>query len=137
MAGPRDLALGDQQAHAFLFRCCYAGLREIHMAAWHVARGHWADVIDTLRHEAAHAFAGKNAGHGPAWWAWARCFGAEPKRCGSEKAWAKSPAANDGPKWIVTCRKCGARVRRRRRSAGWLKLRHRGCEGRLQWMQIR
>ncbi|MGH7575196.1 MAG: hypothetical protein ACREM1_08735 [Longimicrobiales bacterium] len=94
-------------------------------------------MLDTLRHEAAHALAGPKAGHGQAWRMWARRLGAEARRCGSRKAWAKSPAAHDGPKWIATCRKCGLSVSRRRRFAGWEGAAHCGCGGRLAWFQIR
>jgi hypothetical protein len=38
-------------------------------------------LIDTLRHEAAHALAGPRAGHGPVWKAMASTLGADPKSC--------------------------------------------------------
>lgn len=76
----------------------YAGPRAIHIAAWHVAHEDRTDVVDTLRHEAAHVLAGKNAGHG---WHGGRgrsVSGLSQSAAGSQKAWAKSPAPKDGPK---------------------------------------
>ncbi|MQA91168.1 MAG: hypothetical protein GEU90_13195 [Gemmatimonas sp.] len=119
------------------FGRCHYNKRELHLAAWHVKRGEWADVLDTLRHEAAHALAGPKAGHKQTWRIWAQRLGAEASRCGSRQAWAKSPAAKDGPKWIVTCRKCGISVSRRRRLPGRAKAGHRGCGGRLEWLLLR
>lgn len=46
-----------------------------------------AEVLDTIRHEIAHAYAGwkgaseRNAGHGPIWKYHARLLGARPERC--------------------------------------------------------
>ena len=43
-----------------------------------------AAVLDTLRHEAAHALAwehDRETGHGPAWRKWCRVTGARPVRC--------------------------------------------------------
>ncbi len=39
-------------------------------------------VLDTIRHEIAHALAGHAAGHGPEWRFWATKVGATPERCG-------------------------------------------------------
>ena len=41
-------------------------------------------VTDTIRHEIAHALAGPEAGHGPAWRALARQLGATPRSCQPE-----------------------------------------------------
>jgi len=38
-----------------------------------------AEVIDTVRHEIAHALAGAKAGHGSEWQRWAKRLGARPR----------------------------------------------------------
>lgn len=126
----------NERMRSVFGRCNY-GRRALYLPGWHVDHGEWADVLDTLRHEAAHALAGPTAGHGPKWRSWARRLGSEARRCGSREAWAKSPAAKDGPKWSISCRKCGLVTHLRRRSAGWERARHRGCGGRLEWVQVR
>src|SRR5947209_2523101 len=39
-----------------------------------------AEILDTIRHEIAHALAGKTAGHGLLWRDWCLKVGARPKR---------------------------------------------------------
>jgi predicted SprT family Zn-dependent metalloprotease len=48
-----------------------------------------AEIDDTIRHEIAHALAGKKAGHGPVWQHYARAVGARPQRLAPE--WVKLP----------------------------------------------
>ncbi len=47
----------------------------------HAVNGPPGQVTDTILHEIAHALAGPEAGHGPAWKAIARRIGATPKSC--------------------------------------------------------
>lgn len=49
---------------------------------WTLALG-VEEVTDTILHEIAHAIAGSNAGHGPAWKAACRTIGAKPERLAS------------------------------------------------------
>ncbi|KAA6184398.1 SprT family zinc-dependent metalloprotease [Thiohalocapsa marina] len=50
-------------------------------------------ILDTIRHELAHALAGRRAGHGPRWRAWAERVGCN--HIGSSRA--SSPNAEDVP----------------------------------------
>ena len=50
----------------------------------HAVHGTPEQVTDTICHEIAHALAGPEAGHGPAWKALARQLGATPKSCAPE-----------------------------------------------------
>lgn len=65
---------------------CYYSSKLIRMSDEYVAGGIWESVMDTLRHEVAHALSGIGAGHGPVWRRWARIVGANPKasRCVTE-----------------------------------------------------
>lgn len=73
-------------------------------------------VIDTLRHEAAHAVAGLEAKHGPVWKATARRLGATPKACGTLTAEQREARrAVQGPaKYTVRCSRCGIEHDQRR-----------------------
>jgi hypothetical protein len=59
---------------------CYYDDRLIRVAEWLVLRAPEAEVLNTVRHEAAHALAGRYHNHGPVWQAWARELGAAPQR---------------------------------------------------------
>jgi predicted SprT family Zn-dependent metalloprotease len=81
-------------------------------------------VLDTLRHEIAHAIAGPAARHGPAWKAVAIRLGATPRACET------SPQAVVKPgDWQVTCPACERTVHlyRRPRSLGGYRCK---CEAR-------
>ncbi len=68
-------------------------------------------VVDTIRHEIAHALAGPRAGHGPGWKRWARAVGAQPvARCGDDVVLV-------APSVVGRCPTCGGEVPRHRRSA--------------------
>lgn len=57
-----------------------------------------SEVLDTIRHEIAHALAGRGTGHGPEWKRQCLLVGAKPERCGE----AEMPAG----KWSATCGGC-------------------------------
>lgn len=57
----------------------YHTTKVIRIAEWLVLRGTRRELLDTIRHEAAHAVLGKNEGHGPKWKALAKRLGATPK----------------------------------------------------------
>ena len=57
---------------------CRAKERLIVLSRAHAMEGTPDDVEDTVLHEIAHALAGPEAGHGPAWKAIARRLGARP-----------------------------------------------------------
>lgn len=72
----------------------------------------------TVRHEAAHALAGHEAGHGPAWRQACRVTGAVPESCAVG-------AAKVEPRWQAVCMHCGElRMRAHRLTA---KARSRAC----------
>lgn len=81
---------------------CRFNKREIALAAWLLSTGDVDEVIDTLRHEAAHALAGASARHGAQWRAWARRLGARPE-CYAPASVAKSAPAP----WKAICPTCG------------------------------
>ena len=62
-----------------LGRCIYR-TKTIDLAAEYVTMNNEAEVLDTIRHEIAHAKAGGKAGHGPEWRMWCRLVGAKPQR---------------------------------------------------------
>jgi predicted SprT family Zn-dependent metalloprotease len=81
--------------------CCKYSQRLIEISAYYAV--HTVDelVIDTLRHEIAHALAGPDAGHGPLWKAHAIRLGARPKSCKSSDEVKVRPGD-----WQVTCPAC-------------------------------
>lgn len=94
-------------------------------------------VYDTLRHEAAHAIAGLEAGHGSAWKQACLMVGAAPERCGTLSA-AQEDArqAVTKPRFTIRCARCGSEdtqhsmTRKRRSKFERGLLRHAaGCGG--------
>jgi hypothetical protein len=81
--------------------CKYATKR-IEIAAYYALHSPEASVLDTLRHEIAHALAGPAAGHGPEWRAWAVRLGATPRSCESTGLAVVEPGD-----WQATCPACG------------------------------
>ena len=61
-----------------LGRCVYSR-NEIELQRRYVQENSVEIVLDTIRHEIAHALAGHNAGHGPEWKMWAIKVGAAPE----------------------------------------------------------
>ena len=59
-----------------------------------------SEIIDTVKHEVAHALAGPEAGHGPVWKEWARKVGAKPERCAD-------PSKRPKGKYLLNCPNCG------------------------------
>lgn len=107
---------------------CKHERRQVHVAAW---------VIDTLRHEVAHAIAGPGVGHGPRWQKWARILGASPTACLPWAISQQSPKRQRGPKWALYCTGCrctvGTRYRRERGT-----FRHLACGGgEIEWHKLR
>ena len=63
---------------------CRYRQKEILLSRKHAVDGMPDQVADTILHEIAHALAGADAGHGPAWKKIARQLGATPKSCAPE-----------------------------------------------------
>lgn len=61
-----------------------------------------AQVIDTVRHEIAHALAPEREGHGSEWKYWCRVVGANPDR-EADVAAALIPGRKDGFNWRPVC----------------------------------
>lgn len=60
---------------------CRSRQKLILVSRTHALNGSPEQVTDTILHEIAHALAGPDAGHGPAWKAVARKLGATPRSC--------------------------------------------------------
>jgi predicted SprT family Zn-dependent metalloprotease len=93
---------------------CVYDRRTIELSIYFVLRNSWAEILDTILHEIAHALAGSKHGHDGVWKRKCREIGARPERCGE----ANMPA---GP-WRAHCGGCGRqfhRYRRPRRRKGW------------------
>jgi len=60
---------------------CKYRTRRIEIAEYYARNSPPETVLDTLRHEIAHAIAGPAAKHGPAWKAVAIRLGATPRAC--------------------------------------------------------
>lgn len=60
---------------------CHFRTKIIEMSAWLIDLNDPPEVLDTLRHEIAHALAGRDAGHGPDWVRMCDVTGCRPERC--------------------------------------------------------
>lgn len=88
--------------------CRYAEKR-IELSLHFVAANPLEPVRETILHEIAHALAGEDAGHGPAWKAICRRIGCKPERC--DNGSAIMPSGH----WAAQCPSCGKRYSRHRR----------------------
>jgi predicted SprT family Zn-dependent metalloprotease len=75
-----------------------------------------SEVLDTIKHEIAHALSGAKAGHGRVWRNWAKLVGANAERL--------APKTVRMPKgaWQAHCPVCNARFDRHRAPAKRMKL---------------
>lgn len=100
----------------------------IEVSIYHAEHGDFSAVDDTIRHEIAHALAGKDAGHGPAWQTMCVVTGAQPERLAHTTAIPGN--------WSAACPTCQLqyhRVRQPTTSRLWF-CRLCGLEkGRLTW----
>jgi hypothetical protein len=92
----------DSRTTARLGQCRYRR-REVGVSAWHVDKGKWLDVLNTLLHEIAHALAPRGAKHGPEWRQWCLKVGAIPSRLAGEEASSHAPARQVPRKYRVIC----------------------------------
>ncbi len=118
----RATALREMKAHGLtgwtfaltdakrqLGACKYRSKR-IEIAEFYARNSPEETVLDTLRHEIAHALAGASARHGPKWKAVAVRLGATPRACESSPEVALQPGD-----WQATCPACGKTYHRYRR----------------------
>jgi hypothetical protein len=80
---------------------CKYRLKRIEISEYHARHNPDETVLDTLRHEIAHALAGPAAKHGPAWKAIALRLGASPRACDVSTDTIVSPGV-----WQATCPSC-------------------------------
>jgi predicted SprT family Zn-dependent metalloprotease len=88
---------------------CRYDTREISLSLHHLNRPD-ADILNTIRHEVAHALAGRGAGHGPIWKAQCRITGARPQRCGAV-------AVEVAGRYVLRCTGCGGTWQRHKMGA--------------------
>lgn len=80
----------------------------IELSRRYIASNPEENVLDTIRHEVAHALAGPTAHHGPVWQDWCRKVGCSPVCCSEHKM---MPAGI----WQATCPGCTKLYSRHRR----------------------
>jgi predicted SprT family Zn-dependent metalloprotease len=107
--GLRDWSFGLAALKRGLGVCRFRSKR-IEIAEFHARNNPPVVVLDTLRHEIAHAIAGPAAKHGPAWKAVAIRLGATPRACDDSDETIVPPGD-----WQATCPGCGKTFHRYRR----------------------
>lgn len=101
--GLDNWSFGFDRARKRFGRCAY-GMRRITLSRALVLLNDEPQVLDTIRHEVAHALVGPGVGHGPRWRAKAREVGAAPEACYSADNVIAAPA-----RWYLECETCGYR----------------------------
>ena len=91
---------GYTNARRRLGVCKYRS-RHIQLSEFYVRNNPRDAVLDTLRHEFAHALVGPGAGHGPIWKAAATRLGAVPRACDTSPHTVLEPGD-----WQATCPAC-------------------------------
>jgi predicted SprT family Zn-dependent metalloprotease len=89
---------------------CKYRTKRIEVGEYYARHSPEASVLDTLRHEIAHALAGPAAGHGPRWKAVAVRLGATPRACDNSPETVVPPGD-----WRATCPSCTKTYHRYRR----------------------
>lgn len=104
-----DWSFGLNSAKRRLGVCKYRS-RRIEISEFYAVHNPAEAVLDTLRHEIAHALAGPGAKHGPRWKAVAKRLGATPHACD------RSPETRIEPgQWQARCPACQRVYHRYRR----------------------
>ena len=98
--GLHDWTFGLAKTKRRLGVCKYRTKR-IEIAEYHARNNPPSVVLDTLRHEIAHAIAGPAAKHGPRWKAVAIRLGATPRSCETSQQAVMEPGD-----WQATCSAC-------------------------------
>jgi len=100
---------------------CSYSRKLIKLSRHHILNGTDAEIMDTIRHEVAHALAGPFAKHGPEWKMWARKLGATPR------SHTKSISYEMPYKFILHCPVCQQDIQRRRNRVGGRRLQILAC----------
>lgn len=98
--GLRDWTFRLSDAKRRLGVCKYR-VKRIEIAGYYASNSSPETVLDTLFHEIAHALAGPQAHHGPAWKAIALRLGAKPQACETSDLAVVKPGD-----WQATCSSC-------------------------------
>ncbi len=98
--GLKDWSFGWAKTNRRLGVCRYRWKR-IEIAEYYAQHNPPENVLDTLLHEIAHALAGPDARHGPAWKAIATRIGATPRACDTSPDTVVKPGD-----WQATCSAC-------------------------------
>lgn len=109
---------------------CNYDTKRIELSAFFVAANDDDAVGDTVRHEIAHALAGREAGHGPAWVTVCQRIGATPRRTCATAVMPPGPFRS-------RCRGCGREHDRHRRPMKTRTYYCRACgpqEGKLRFV---
>jgi predicted SprT family Zn-dependent metalloprotease len=99
--------------------CCHRK-REIKISRYQIQLGTDAEILDTIRHEVAHALIPVKHGHDWVWRQKARELGAIPKACQAQ-SW------NVPHKWEIWCGNCGEVIAKRYNRPNRGKLALSGC----------
>jgi len=114
--GLRDWSFGLAKTKRRQGVCKYRD-RRIEIAEYYARHNPPEKVLDTLLHEIAHAIAGPNARHGPAWKVVAKKLGATPRACDTCDETVVMPGD-----WQATCEACNKtyhKYKRPQRSTGY------------------
>ena len=107
---------------------CFHSRRTIQVSRHYAALNGAAAMENTIRHEIAHAIAGRAAGHGPDWRLACRITGARPERCNdNEKTGIVAPPSA----WLLVCPKCGTSTPRHRKTTTIYQCRK--CRVPVEW----
>jgi hypothetical protein len=88
--------------------CTHHDTRTITYSKYYLESAPYDEIVNTIRHECAHAIAGPHAGHGPIWRRTFIYLGGNGKRTGkaSETQRAKIAVKRENPLWDVSCPTC-------------------------------
>jgi predicted SprT family Zn-dependent metalloprotease len=106
---------------------CLFAWKTIELSAFHLDVDTEAEIVDTIKHEVAHALAGLHSSHGSTWKALAQAIGAKPH------AKAKSLSLSRYP-WIANCGSCFRTYTRHLRPR---LTRCKGCHSEIRWTSNR
>ncbi len=104
----------------------------IGLSLYFVERNSSDEIAYAIKHELAHALAGRGAGHGPVWKSWAVRIGARPVR-----SYTASEVSMPAARWRAACPSCHLEHDRHRRPPPGQYFCHRcgPVRGSLSWRQ--